>query len=99
MLSGCAYHHEFLALQPRQKQRRYDGRKPPDLHDQNGVYELMVTFDSQLVIKHLLSKEQVDGKVTLTLTGVVDSKVFEGSDTILVRISGLKEIQQELQSD
>ncbi len=59
-------------------------------HDQDGIYELMVKFDRRLVIDYLESKGQVDGKVSLTLTGVVDGRLFEGIDTILVTRSTTK---------
>jgi len=68
-------------------------------HDQDGIYELMVNFDRPLVIKHLVNRGQVDGKVSLVLTGVVDGRPFEGADTILVRSGEPKEVQQEIQSD
>ena len=67
--------------------------RPTDVvdHDQDGIYELKVKFDRQLVIDYLKSKEQqVDGKVSLTLTGIVDGRPFEGIDTILVTRSTLK---------
>ena len=50
-------------------------------HDQDGIYELMVKFDRQLVIEHL--EGHIEGIVSLTLTGVVDGRPFEGIDTIL----------------
>ncbi len=53
-------------------------------HDQNGIYELMVKFDRQLVIDYLESTGQVEGEVSLVLTGAVDGKAFEGADTIVV---------------
>ncbi len=53
-------------------------------HDKDGIYELMVKFDRQLVIDYLESTGQIEGRVFLTLTGVVDGRPFEGTDTILV---------------
>ena len=53
-------------------------------HDQDGIAELMVEFDRQLVVKHLVSKGQKEGRVSLTLTGTVNGRPFEGSNTILV---------------
>lgn len=50
-------------------------------HDDNGIPDLMVKFDRQVLIGYL---EGATGEVTLTLTGDVDGKPFEGSDTIIV---------------
>ena len=60
--------------------------RPVDVvdHDQDGIYELVVKFDRQLVIDYLSSKGLVEGKVSLSVTGIVDGRPFEGVDTILV---------------
>lgn len=60
--------------------------KPIDVvdHNQDGIYELMVKFERQLVIDYLKRTGQIEGRVSLTLTGVVDGRMFEGIDTILV---------------
>jgi hypothetical protein len=53
-------------------------------HDQDGIHELMVMFDRQPVIDYLESKGLIEGKVYLTLTGVIGGRLFKGVDTILV---------------
>ena len=50
-------------------------------HDDDGIPDLMVKFDRQTLIGYLGG---ATGEVTLTLTGNVDEKPFEGSDTIMV---------------
>lgn len=50
-------------------------------HDDDGIPDLMVKFDRQVLIGYL---EGATGEVTLTLMGDVDGKPFEGSDTIIV---------------
>jgi len=50
-------------------------------HDDDGIPDLMVKFDRQTLIGYL---GESTGEVTLTLTGDVDGKPFEGSDTIIV---------------
>ena len=50
-------------------------------HDYDGIPDLMVKFDRQVLIGYL---EGATGEVTLTLTGDVDGNSFEGSDTIIV---------------
>jgi hypothetical protein len=50
-------------------------------HDDDGIPDLMVKFDRQALIGYLGG---ATGEVTLTLTGDVDGKPFEGSDTITV---------------
>lgn len=50
-------------------------------HDDDGIPDLMVKFDRQALIGYLGG---ATGEVTLTLTGDVDGKPFEGSDTIVV---------------
>ena len=50
-------------------------------HDDDGIPDLMVKFDRQVLIGYLGG---ATGEVTLTLTGDVDGKPFEGSDTIIV---------------
>ena len=50
-------------------------------HDDDGIPDLMVKFDRQTLIGYL---GEATGEVTLTLTGDVDEKPFEGSDTIIV---------------
>jgi len=64
-------------------------------HDQNGIFELMVKFDRQLVIDYLISKGLAEGKVSLTLTGVVDGRPFEGADTILVTTDIVQQTQKD----
>lgn len=66
--------------------------RPTDIvdHDQDGIYELMVKFDRQLVIDYLESTGQLEGEVSLVLTGAVDGKPFEGGDTIVVTRSAVK---------
>lgn len=60
--------------------------KPVDIvdHNQNGISELAVQFDRGELIEYLIDKELVEGLVSLTLTGVVEGRKFEGTDTILV---------------
>jgi len=55
-------------------------------HNQDGVRELMVQFDRQLVIDYLKRKQQIEGRVALTLTGAIDGRMFEGVDIILVMV-------------
>ena len=59
-------------------------------HDRDGVFELMVKFERRLVADHLrdyLRKtKKVEGRVSLSLTGVIDGKRFEGTDTIFVTL-------------
>jgi len=50
-------------------------------HDDDGIPDLMVKFDRQTLIGYLVG---ATGEVTLMLTGDVDGKPFEGSDTIIV---------------
>ena len=71
--------------------------RPTDVvdHDKDGIYELMVKFDRQLVIDYLESTGQIEGRVSLTLTGVVDGRLFEGADTILVAGSTVEQTQTE----
>ena len=60
-------------------------------HNQDGVRELMVQFDRQLVIDYLKRKEQIEGRVSLTLTGAIDGRMFEGVDTILVMVRKIEQ--------
>lgn len=53
-------------------------------HNQNGISELAVQFDRRELIEYLIDKELGEGLVSLTLTGVVDGRKFEGTDTIFV---------------
>jgi hypothetical protein len=62
-------------------------------HDQNGIYELMVKFDRQLVIDCLAGEGQIEGRVSLSLTGIIDGRLFKGAHTILVISSGIKQEQ------
>jgi len=64
-------------------------------HDQDGIYELVVKFDRQLVIDYLVRQKQVEGEVSLTLTGVVDGRSFKGLDTILVIRSTVGQTQSD----
>ena len=64
-------------------------------HDQDGIYELMVKFDRQLVIDYLESTGQVEGEVSLVLTGAIDGKAFEGADTIVVTRSAGEPAQSD----
>jgi len=68
--------------------------RPVDVvdHDQDGIYELMVQFDRQLVIAYLEKARQLEGKVSLTLSGVVDGRQFEGTD-IIILTRGTKQTQ------
>ena len=50
-------------------------------HDDDGIPDLMVKFDRQALVGYLGG---ATGEVTLTLTGDVDGKPFEGRDTITV---------------
>ena len=50
-------------------------------HDDDGIPDLMVKFDRQVLIGYLGG---ATGEVTLTLTGDGDEKPFVGSDTIIV---------------
>ena len=64
-------------------------------HDQDGIYELMVRFDRQQVIGYLVSTKQIEGEVSLTLTGVVDGRLFQGMDTILVTSGAAGQTQSD----
>ena len=60
--------------------------KPVDIvdHNRNGISELAVQFDRRELIEYLIDKELGNGLISLTLTGVVDGRKFEGTATILV---------------
>jgi len=60
-------------------------------HNQDGINELMVEFDHQLLIDYLKRKEQIEGRVSLTLTGAIDGRMFEGIDTILVMVRKIEQ--------
>ncbi|MFC1902901.1 hypothetical protein ACFLX4_02400 [Chloroflexota bacterium] len=60
-------------------------------HDQNGVPELMVRFDRQLVIEHLKRRGLAEGNVPLTLTGIVNGRPFEGETIVLVASKTIKQ--------
>jgi peptide/nickel transport system substrate-binding protein len=53
-------------------------------HDGDGVMERMVKFDRQAIINYLeeLSAELGKRRITLSLTGYVSGKLFEGSDDV-----------------
>ena len=57
--------------------------KPIELVDRNndGIYELMVQFDRQLVIDYLKKKGLTSGRVRLSLTGAINGRQFEGIHT------------------
>lgn len=46
--------------------------------DRDGIYELMVQFDSQMVMDYIETKGQAESTVDLILTGVIDGRPFEG---------------------
>ncbi len=60
--------------------------RPTDIvdHDQDGIYELMVRFDRWLVTDYLVSQKLVEGRVSLTVTGIVDGRLFEGVVILLI---------------
>ncbi|MFC1992752.1 hypothetical protein ACFLV3_02930 [Chloroflexota bacterium] len=62
-------------------------------HDENGVYELMVKFDRYMVLGYLEEAGEVEGKVVLTLTGVIDGRLFEGMDTVVLTSDRLDQLQ------
>jgi len=54
-------------------------------YDDDGVTDLMVKFDRQILIDHLKDQGWGDGgMVELTVTGEVSETMFEGFDTIRV---------------
>lgn len=53
-------------------------------HDQNGIQELVVKFDRQIVIDFLISTNQVEGAVVFTVNGIAKGQPFKGVDTISI---------------
>ncbi|MFC1979726.1 hypothetical protein ACFLVS_02500 [Chloroflexota bacterium] len=53
-------------------------------HDQNGIYELVVKFDRQVVVNYLISIKQVEREVTFVVTGIANGQSFKGVDTVIV---------------
>jgi hypothetical protein len=60
-------------------------------HDQNGVYELVVKFDWQIVVNYLTSTKQVEGEIVFNITGIANGQPFAGVDTIVVSRSVLEQ--------
>jgi hypothetical protein len=66
---------------PAETDQKYGFVKDPEIgdHDNDGIPDLMVKFDRSAV-KEIVSP----GNITLTLTGEINGRSFEGSDTIKV---------------
>ena len=72
--------------------------KPIDImdHDKDGILELVVKFDRQFVIDYLLQTKQVEGEVSVIVTGVVNARPFKGVDVISVTGIISKEVNESV---
>jgi hypothetical protein len=64
-------------------------------HDQDGIYELMVRFDRQLIIDYLEGRGWVEGRVSLFLTGTVGGRSFRGVGSILAAGDAVRQIEDD----
>ncbi len=53
-------------------------------HNQNGIPELMVSFDLNLVVSHLISQGFTAGNIRVTLYGHTGNMRFQGTDSIQI---------------
>ena len=53
-------------------------------HDNDGITDLMVKFDRQVLIEYIRTEGITEAEVTLSITGKANGKSFEATDTIKV---------------